>query len=62
MKELNILKIKAEPFAGSHLDKCKEEAKAYCQTMKCSLEFNHNGQIYLCDNEGNIAKIDKSTF
>ncbi len=62
MKALYILKIKAQPLAGSDINDIKKEAIAYCQTLKCSLEFNHNGQLYLCDNEGNIAKIDKSTF
>lgn len=58
MKQLNIIKIEAQPFAGSEIDKCKEEAKALATTFKCKVIFSHNRSEFLIDEEGNCVKTN----
>lgn len=53
-----ILTIKAMPYPGSSLDRCKKEAGEISKSLKCSLTFNHNGQEYIADDEGNVAKSE----
>lgn len=56
MKQLIILTIRAMPYPGTDLEDIKREAAAYSFAMKCTLTFNHNGQEYVSDDEGNVAK------
>ncbi len=56
--DLQILEIKAEPFAGGHVDRCKEDAKALATKFKCKVYFTHNSTQYIVDEEGSCAKLN----
>ena len=59
MGNLKFKKIRAELYAGSHIDDCKKEASQLSKAFKCEISFNHNGQEYIADDEGNIAKTNQ---
>jgi len=53
-----IKEIIVEPLAGDEIDEIKKDVKALSIFFRCKVLFNHNADKFICDAEGNIAKLN----
>lgn len=51
-KEITIM-----PLAGTEINQLKAVVSKLAKELKCKVKFNQNGNDYLADEEGNVAKI-----
>ncbi len=58
-----IIEIKVKPYAADDLDELKKSVSEYAKTLgyaDAKIYFYHDGNTYVCDAEGNVARLGKT--
>jgi len=53
-----IKEIRVEPLPGDHIDDVKKMVKQMSVLFDTKVYFNDNSNEFICDSEGNIAKLN----
>lgn len=61
--KLRIIEVKVKPYSGDELEELKKSVSVFARTLgyaDAKVYFYHNENTYVCDVEGNVARLGKT--